>query len=163
MLVGLIPVLVLGSLVVSYLGAAALGHTGAEVVLGLILGLIAGFTTAVAIVAVIYKLFPRAAPSWREALFGALIAAGCIAGLSAAYDAHLRLGANFEHRYASDALASPVLLGLWMFAANCALLIGYQAARRRRRDSACAAPGHRAISLLSPNVEDRPPQLRNTT
>jgi hypothetical protein len=51
--------------------------------------------------------------------------------LSVAYVAFLRLGANFERRYASDALAAVVLLGLWLFAANTALLVGYRAAHRR--------------------------------
>ena len=35
--------------------------------------------------------------------------------------AYLRLGANFERRYAWHALAAVVLLGLWLFAANTAL------------------------------------------
>lgn len=46
------------------------------------------------------------------------------------YVAYLRLGVNFEHRYASDALAAVVLLGVWLFAANVALLVGFRVARR---------------------------------
>jgi hypothetical protein len=45
--------------------------------------------------------------------------------------AYLQLGANFERRYAWHALAAVVLLGLWLFAANTALLVGYRAAHRR--------------------------------
>ena len=56
--------------------------------------------------------------------------------LSVMYVAYLRVGANFERRYASDALAAVVLLGLWLFAANTALLIGYRAAHRRRSATA---------------------------
>ena len=49
--------------------------------------------------------------------------------LSVAYVAYLRLGTNFEHRYASDALAAVVLLGAWFFFANAAMLVGYKVAR----------------------------------
>jgi uncharacterized BrkB/YihY/UPF0761 family membrane protein len=130
-LVAMVPLLVLGSLVASYAGAAALGDKGAEVVVGLALAVAAGFSTTVATVAIIYRAFPRSAPHWRATLGGAVIAAGSISLLSAGYVAYLRLGANFERRYASDALAAVVLLGVWLFAANVALLIGYRAARRR--------------------------------
>lgn len=131
-LVAVVPVLVLGSLIGSYVGVAALGDTGPEVVLGLVLALVVGFSTAVATVAVIYKVFPRTPPGWRDTFHGAFIAASSISVLSVAYVAYLRLGANFEHHYASDALAAVVLLGLWLFAANTALLVGYRSARRRR-------------------------------
>jgi len=130
MLVGVVPVLLLGILVGGYLGAAALGDTAVEIVIGLVLSLVCGFTAAVATVAIIYKIFPRTPPGWPATFKGALVAAGSIAVLSAAYVAYLRLGANFEQGYASDALAAVVLLGLWLFAANTALLVGYRAARR---------------------------------
>jgi uncharacterized BrkB/YihY/UPF0761 family membrane protein len=130
-LVAIVPLLVLGSLVASYAGAATLGDTGAEAVIGLALAAAAGFTTTVATVAVIYKFFPRSAPTWRATFTGAVVAAGSISLLSAAYVAYLRLGTNFERRYASDALAAAVLLGLWLYAANTALLIGYRVARHR--------------------------------
>jgi uncharacterized BrkB/YihY/UPF0761 family membrane protein len=130
LLVGLVPVLVLGSLVASYAGAAALGDRPAEVAVGLAFGLVLSFAAAVAAVAVIYQAFPRNAPGWRATVRGALVAAGSISLLSVAYVAYLRLGANFERRYASDALAAVVLLGAWLFAANVALLVGYRVARR---------------------------------
>lgn len=131
LLVAPVPVLVLGSLVASYVGAAALGDTGVEVAVGLLFAVGAGFATTVAIVAIIYKVFPRTPPDWRATLGGAVIAASCISLLSAGYVAYLRFGANFERHYASDALAAVVLLGLWLFAANAALLVGYRVARTR--------------------------------
>ena len=130
LLVGVVPVLVLGSLVASYVGAAALGDGGVEVAVGLALAVGAGFVSTVTTVAVIYKVFPRTPPAWRTAFGGAAIAASAISILSAAYVTYLRYGANFERHYASDALAAVVLLGLWLFAANAALLVGYRAARR---------------------------------
>jgi len=130
-LVAVVPVLVLSSLVASYVGVAALGGTGAGVAAGIAAAVAAGFATTVATVAVIYRTFPRTPPDWRATLQGAMAAAGGIAVLSALYVAYLRFGANFERHYASDALAAVVLLGLWLFAVNAALLAGYRAARRR--------------------------------
>lgn len=133
LLVFVVPVLVLGSLVAGYVGAAALGDSAAEIAVGLCAALALSFAATVAAVAAIYKLFPRSPPDWHATLRGALVAAASIAVLSVAYVAYLRLGANFEHRYASDALASVVLLGVWLYAANIALLAGYRVARRHRR------------------------------
>jgi uncharacterized BrkB/YihY/UPF0761 family membrane protein len=95
----------------------------------LVFGFALSFVATVAAVAVIYKVFPRRPPGWRDTLRGALVAAGSIAVLSVGYVTYLRLGANFEQRYASDALASVVLLGVWLYAANIALLLGYRVAR----------------------------------
>lgn len=130
LLVCLLPVLVLGSLVAGYAGAATLGDSPAEVAVGLCVGLVLSFAATVAAVAVIYKVFPGTPPAWPQTLRGSLVAAGSIAVLSVGYVAYLRLGANFEQRYASDALASVVLLGVWLYGANIALLVGYRVARR---------------------------------
>jgi len=130
LLVCLVPVLILGSLLAGYAGAATLGDSPAQVAVGLCLGLVLSFAATVAAVAIIYRVFARTPPSWRDTLRGALVAAGSIAILSVGYVAYLRLGANFERRYASDALTSVVLLGLWLYAANIALLVGYRVARR---------------------------------
>jgi uncharacterized BrkB/YihY/UPF0761 family membrane protein len=121
----------LGSLVASYAGATALGDSGPEIALGLVLALVTGFAATVATVAVIYKVFPRNAPAWPATVRGALVAAGIISVLSAGYVAYLRLGANFERRYASTALAAVVLLGLWLFAANIALVVGFRTTARQ--------------------------------
>jgi membrane protein len=141
LLVCLVPVLVLGSLVAGYVGASALGDTPAEIAIGLALPLVLSFTAAVATVAIIFKVFPRSPPHWLATLRGGLIAAGSISTLSVAYVAYLRLGVNFEQHYASDALASVVLLGVWLYAANIALLVGYRVARRDLRPPRPDAPG----------------------
>jgi membrane protein len=131
LLVCLAPVLVLASLVASYAGATALGDTPLEVAGGFAGGLVFGFGATFVTVGFIYRVLPRTPLDRHSTIHGALIAAGCISVLSVIYVAYLRLGANFERRYASDALAAVVLLGLWLFAANTALLIGYRAAHRR--------------------------------
>jgi membrane protein len=133
LLVCVMPVLVLGSLIAGYAGAATLGDSPGEIAGGLVFGFVLSLAATVAAVAVIYKVVPRTPPRWRDTLRGALVAAGSIAILSVGYVAYLRLGANFEQRYASDALASVVLLGIWLYAANIALLVGYRIARRDAR------------------------------
>lgn len=130
LLVCLAPVFVLGSLVAGYVGAAALGDSGFEVVFGLAFSLALTFSSTVVMVAMIYKVFPRRPPGWPAARAGALVAASFISTVSVGYVAYLRLGVNFEQRYASDALAAVVLLGVWLFAANVGLLVGYRVARR---------------------------------
>jgi membrane protein len=133
-LVGVAPVLVLASLLASYAGATAFGDTPVELVGGFAVGLVFGLGATFVTVAFIYRILPSAPPDWRSTNRGALVAAAAISALSVAYVAYLRLGANFERRYASDALAAVVLLGLWLFAANSALLVGYRAAHRRGSD-----------------------------
>jgi membrane protein len=131
LLVCLAPVLVLASLVASYAGATTFGDTPVEIVVGLTIALVYGFGATFVTVGFIYRVLPRTLLDWRSTIHGALIAAASISVLSVAYVAYLRLGANFERRYAWDALAAVVLLGLWLFAANTALLVGYRAAHRR--------------------------------
>jgi YihY family inner membrane protein len=130
LLLCLVPVLILGSLITTAAGAAALGDTQVEGAVGLVLAAALSFVAVAGTIAVIYEVFPRTPPGWRDAVVGALVAAGGITVLSAAYVAYLRLGANFERRYASDALTAAVLLGVWLFAANAALLVGYRIAGR---------------------------------
>jgi membrane protein len=132
LLVCLAPVLVLASLIASYGGATAFGDTPVELVGGFAVGLGFGFGATLVTVGFIYRVLPHRTLDWRSTIYGALIAAACISVLSLSYVAYLRLGANFERRYASDALAAVVLLGLWLFAANTALLAGYRAAHRPR-------------------------------
>lgn len=70
-------------------------------------------------------------PTERSTFRGTGVAASGISLLSVAYVAYLRLGTDFEQRYAPDTLAAVVLLGLWFFFANVALLVGYKVARQR--------------------------------
>jgi len=131
LLVGVIPIMMLGSLVASYAGTTVLGGSGARAAVGLAFAVVFGFVVAVTTVAMIYRVFPRKAPDRRPTIAGALVAAASISVLSAAYVAYLRFAANFEQRYASAALAAVVLLGLWLYAANVALLVGYRVAEKR--------------------------------
>jgi membrane protein len=130
LLIAFSPVLVLGCLVASYAGADVLGDASADIALGITAAFVLGFAATALFVAAIYRVFPRNPPAWRSTIRSALVAAVVISLLSVAYVAYLRFGANFERRYASAALAAVVLLGLWLFAASMALLVGYRAALR---------------------------------
>jgi membrane protein len=128
--VGVVPVLVLAGLLAAYSGAAVLGDSPMETAIGFALAVVFGFAaTAVAII-VIYKVLPESAPDWPSTLRGTGVAATGISLLSVAYVAYLRLGTDFEQRYAPDAVAAVVLLGLWLFLANVVLLVGYKVARQ---------------------------------
>ena len=51
--------------------------------------------------------------------------------VSIGYVVYLRLGADFEERYGSSAFAAVILLGLWLYLANGALIVGYKTALLR--------------------------------
>lgn len=129
--VGVVPVLVLAGLLATFAGAAVLGDSPVETAIGLALAVVFGFSTTAAAVIMIYKVLPKNAPDWPSTLRGTGVAASGISLLSVAYVAYLRLGTDFEQRYAPDTLAAVVLLGLWFFFANVALLVGYKVARQR--------------------------------
>ena len=153
LLVCLAPVLVLASLVASYAGATTLGNTPVEIAVGLTVALVYGFGATFVTVGFIYRVLPRTPLDWRSTIHGALIAAASISVLSVTYVAYLRLGANFERRYAWHALAAVVLLGLWLFAANTALLVGYRAAHRR-------GPAVRIHATRAPSPASSPAESR---
>jgi len=127
-LVAVVPVLILASLLAAYAGTRVLGDGPILTVVGFVLAFACGFAVTGAGVTVLYRVFPHAPPPWRANVRGTLVAATGISLLSVGYVAYLRLGTNFEQRYASDALAAVVLLGVWLFFANVALLTGYKAA-----------------------------------
>ena len=146
LLVAMAPALLLAGLIASYAGAATLGDSPLGVALGFGLALVYGFAAAAATVVFIYRVFPRTPGDWRSTARGAVVGAGSVSLLSAAYVAYLRFGARFEQRYVSDALAAVVLLGVWLYAANLALLVGYRTTRKAisRRERAGVGPADAA-------------------
>jgi uncharacterized BrkB/YihY/UPF0761 family membrane protein len=113
-----------------------------------------GFGAPFLTVGFIYRVLPRTPLDWRSTMRGALIAAASISVLSVMYVAYLRVGANLERRHACHALAAVVLLGLWLFAANTALLVGYRAAHLR--GPAVRIQGAREPSPTSSGAEAKP-------
>lgn len=122
----LFPVFVFGGLLASFAGTAVLRDVQA---LGLGIAAVTGFLGAVVVVALIYRVFPPpGAVGWPGIRRGALVTAAAISAMSLAFTAYLRLGADFEERYLSSALAGVVLLALWLFLFNLLLLAGYKLA-----------------------------------
>ena len=115
LLVCLVPVLVLGSLVASYAGAAALGDTpGGDRGRPGCSPSSPGSRHRGRGRGRLQGLPPDAARLAGDAPGRAGGGRACISVLSAGYVAYLRLGANFEQRYASATISAVVLLGLWL-------------------------------------------------
>lgn len=125
-LIALLPLIVLAGLVLVLFLPAALGDE--------VLVRIAGYAVAAVLViagltgflALLYNLFSPAKVGARSALRGAAWASGAITVISIGYVVYLRLGANFEERYGSSAFAAVILLGLWLYLTNGALIAGYK-------------------------------------
>ncbi len=121
-LVGLLPLFVLGSLVASLAGTRILQDWPA---VGFVLALGTGFVGAVAAPMLIYWGFSPRRLGWRLIWRGAAWAAAGISLLSLAFTAYLLAGANFEEHYAVSSLVGVVVLAVWLFVANIVLLLGY--------------------------------------
>ena len=88
----------------------------------------------------IYRVYDTESESWTGIAQAAATVAAGISLLSLGYVVFLRLGTNFEQRYASSGLAAVVLLAVWLFLANALLLVGYRLARERDRDARAEQP-----------------------
>lgn len=127
-LIALLPLVVLAALVLvlflpHILGEEPLIRVGGYALAGLaVIAALSGF------LALLYNLFSPADVGVRSALRGGLWAAGAITVISIGYVIYLRLGANFQDRYGSSAFAAVVLLGLWLYLTNGALITGYKTA-----------------------------------
>lgn len=124
----LLPVFVLGGLLTSYLGTALVGGSGAVAAVGWIVGAVGVFLFVSATVALIYRIFAPEDLSPAALARGAAACATGVALLSLAFTVYLRVGADFQERYASSGLAAIVLLAVWLFLSNILVLIGYQVA-----------------------------------
>jgi membrane protein len=124
----LLPVLILGSLVGSFVGVEALGSGGVARVVGFVLALVTGFLGAAVALILIYRIFPPKRLSWRDIFRATLTAAAGISMLSFVLVLYISLGANFQEHYATSGLAALVLLAVWLFLANVLLLAGYRMA-----------------------------------
>jgi uncharacterized BrkB/YihY/UPF0761 family membrane protein len=85
----------------------------------------------------LYWLFELRDTRWDDLLLGAATATGLVTTSTAGYLGYLEY-ADFTARYGATALATAVLLGLWLLLANASLLVGYRLAlgRARRRAGA---------------------------
>jgi uncharacterized BrkB/YihY/UPF0761 family membrane protein len=90
-----------------------------------------------AVVALVFWLFELRDTRWSDVLLGAAAATGLVAVSTGGYVVYLEF-ADFTARYGPTALATAVLLGLWLLLANAALLVGYRLTLRRARHRAAA-------------------------
>jgi uncharacterized BrkB/YihY/UPF0761 family membrane protein len=84
------------------------------------------------VIALIYGLFELWETRWDDIAIGAGTAVGLVAVTTGGYLIYLEF-ADFTERYGPTALATAVLLGLWLLLANAALLAGYRVMSRRAR------------------------------
>jgi membrane protein len=124
----ILPTFIMGCLIGSFLGAAALGSEGAGRIIGYVLALASGFLAAAACLVLIYRLFPPTPLTWSRILRATVVAAAGISVLSVLFILFIQLGANFEQHYATSGLAGLVLLALWLFLSNALVLAGYRVA-----------------------------------
>jgi uncharacterized BrkB/YihY/UPF0761 family membrane protein len=125
-LIAVLPLVVFSGLAALYLVPRLLGSGPAlRVVMGLGSLLILSL-----IIALIYGLFELRDNAWTDVVVGAATATGIVAATTGAYLAYLEF-TDFTSRYGATALATAVLLGLWLLLGNAALIIGYRVMSRR--------------------------------
>ncbi len=124
MFVVLLPGFLLAALGASYL-ASGVFDNGILLVVGWILGLVAGTLAGALVLLIIYGVFGPEKMSLRSTGIGALAASAAIAVMSLGYLIYLGQGADFEERVAGSGFAAVVLLALWLYIANTILLVGY--------------------------------------
>ncbi len=121
-----LPFAVFSGLATLYLVPRLLG-AGGWLQLALGLGAVTGLGL---LIALIYGLFELHETRWHDVAVGAATAVGLITVTTAGYLVYLEF-ADFTQRYGPTALATAVLLGLWLLLANAALLAGYRLMSRR--------------------------------
>ncbi|SDF08538.1 Virulence factor BrkB [Blastococcus aurantiacus] len=82
------------------------------------------------LIALVYGLFELRETRWHDIAVGAATAVGLITVVTAGYLVYLEV-ADFSRRYGPTALATAVLLGLWLLLANASVLAGYRLMSRR--------------------------------
>jgi uncharacterized BrkB/YihY/UPF0761 family membrane protein len=138
-----LPLVVFCGLATLYLVPRLLG-SGIELQLALGVGALLALT---AVIALIYGLFELWETRWHDVLAGSATATGLVALSTGGYLVYLEF-ADFTSRYGATALATAVLLGLWLLLGNAALLTGYRVMSRRARNRrelhapATRPPGH---------------------
>jgi uncharacterized BrkB/YihY/UPF0761 family membrane protein len=133
-----LPVVVFSGLATVYVVPRLLG-SGAALQLALGAG---ALVALVAVISLIYALFELRDTRWHDVVSGAATATALVALSTTGYLLYLEF-ADFTQRYGATALATAVLLGLWLLLGNAALLTGYRVMSKRalRRSGRSAPPG----------------------
>jgi uncharacterized BrkB/YihY/UPF0761 family membrane protein len=126
--IAVLPLAVFSGLAALYVLPRLLG-SGWPLRVALAVGALAGLA---ALIAFLYRLFELHDTRWDDDLLGAAAAAGLVALTTGGYLVYLEV-TDLTERYGATALATAVLLGLWLLLGNAALLAGYRFALRRAR------------------------------
>jgi YihY family inner membrane protein len=124
--IALLPLLVLAALLLVLFIPQLMGEELALRLAGYAVAAVAAVAAMTGFLALLYDLFSPADVGYRAALTGGAYAAGAITAISIGYAVYLRVGADFTDRYGSSAFATVILLGLWLYLTNGALLGGYK-------------------------------------
>ncbi|MGY1826886.1 MULTISPECIES: YhjD/YihY/BrkB family envelope integrity protein [unclassified Blastococcus] len=125
-IIAVLPVVVFSGLASLYLVPRLLGSGPAlRITLGLGVLLLLGL-----VIGLIYTLFRLWEARVVDVVVGAATATGLVAATTGGYLVYLEF-ADFTARYGATALATAVLLGLWLLLGNAALIAGYRVMARR--------------------------------
>jgi uncharacterized BrkB/YihY/UPF0761 family membrane protein len=128
LLLFLLPLLILGSLLASYVGTTVLGKGVVNTALGWAVALVTGFLGASVGTVLVFRIFPQEHLGWKSIARGTAVTAAGVSVLSVVLVLFLVSGADFEEHYATSGLAGLVLLAVWLFLSNAMLLVGYKVA-----------------------------------
>lgn len=127
-LIAVLPVVVFSGLAALYVVPRLLG-SGAGLAAALAVGALVLLCGLIALVYVLFRLWDT---RWDDVLIGAGSATAAVAVTTAGYLIYLHFS-DLTARYGATALATAVLLGLWLLLGNAALLAGYRLMSRRAR------------------------------
>jgi uncharacterized BrkB/YihY/UPF0761 family membrane protein len=80
-----------------------------------------------AVLALIFRVLPPKRLAAGQVVRASVIAAAGTSLLSLGVWIYLVYGSNFEEHYATSALASVVLVGIWLYLSNALILLAYRA------------------------------------
>jgi uncharacterized BrkB/YihY/UPF0761 family membrane protein len=145
-LVAVLPMVVFSGLAALYVVPRLLG-SGPGLTIALGIGALLVLCSLIALVYVLFRLWDT---RWDDVLVGAGSATAAVAATTVGYVVYLRF-ADLTARYGATALATAVLLGLWLLLGNAALLAGYRLMSRRARRRA------RGLTAAEQEIEGPPP------
>jgi uncharacterized BrkB/YihY/UPF0761 family membrane protein len=143
----LLPLLTAGALLASYLGTTILGVEDLRSSAGSVGALVGSLVITAAVLALIFRVLPPNRLPSGQAVRASVIAAVGTSLLSLGVWLFLVYGSDFEEHYATSALASVVLVGVWLYLSNALILLAYRATQFRaegsnaRRSAATAGRG----------------------
>lgn len=122
--VAMLPIVMLGALALVVFAPA--GDAGW--VIGTLGGGAMSFLAVAGVTGVIFHLFSPVDVGPRASVRGGLVSSGLVLVSTVGFALYLRVGSGNEQQYASSTVALVVLLGLWLYLVNAALVVGYKAA-----------------------------------